>query len=301
MGSAYLTGSDPADYGVPNATPVQIAQASTLIDAFLKRREGLIWTPDAAGNPCFMAALSPTLTLTAPGAVSAGQNVTVPVTGPMPLLNIGDTLILDRSNPSVMEAVTVNAITPGVSIGLVSVRNAHAGSTRLEAGLTIQEQKFMPNNRPLVVLSRTPVAAILSGSGRYGYGRRGDANASSINDFNLLAALSKFGGPPVWEIWNPATSDIDPATGQLWVPAGVLIAYYTEIKVRYLAGFSAASLPDEIKFACASIVQTLSQLPEIAALKSYRAGDTAIERFADTQIGNDVRDLLLPYKVRAFA
>lgn len=303
MGSAYLQAQDYATYGLPvTTTPAQVTQASTLIDGtILKRREGLIWTPDARGGPCYMAALTPTLTLTAPGSISPGLNVVVPVTGAMPLLNFGDVLILDRANPDLTEAVVVNAIVPGVSIGLVGVVTAHSAGALLEGGLVIQEQKFMPNNRPLVVLSRTPVAAILGGSGRYGYGRRGDTNASSINDFNLLAALSKFGGPPAWEIFNPATSDIDSNTGQLWIPAGVLIAYYTEVKVRYIAGFTAATLPDEVKLATAMVITALSQLPGVASLKSYRAGGTAIERFADSSVGADVRDMLQAYKVRAFA
>lgn len=38
----YLQGSDPATFGVPNATAAQIQKASTLIDSFLNRPEGLI-------------------------------------------------------------------------------------------------------------------------------------------------------------------------------------------------------------------------------------------------------------------
>lgn len=52
--AAYLQGSDLAAFGVPNATASQIQQASLLIDGYLERPEGLIYTVDANGNPLAM-------------------------------------------------------------------------------------------------------------------------------------------------------------------------------------------------------------------------------------------------------
>ena len=302
MPSAYLQPEDLAAYGLPDSTSAgAVTQASVLVDMYLRRPEGLIWTPDATGNPCFMTAASPGPTITATGTISAGANVIVPATGPLAMLQVGDVLILDRARADVMEAVTVSAIVPGISVGLRSVTNAHSPSALLEGGMVIQEQRFLPDNRPLTSLGRTPVARVVSGTGRYGYGRQGDAGASSINDFNLLAALSQFGGPPVWEIFDPASTDVDPNTGQLWIPAGVMLAYYTEVKVRYLAGYSAASLPSAVKLATAMLVRTLASAPNLGAIKSYKAGDTAIERFSDTMISGDIRSMLTKYRARTFA
>lgn len=301
MPSAYLSGADFATYGLTTTTSSgSVIQASAMVDMFLKRPEGLIWTPDATGNPCFMAATTPSLTLTAPSSIAPGANVTVPVSGPLAAVSVGDTLILDRAHPTAMEAVTVQGITPGVSIIVRSVANAHSAGAALDAGMVITEQKSLPANRPITTLARSPIVRITSGTGRYGYGRRGDNGASQINDFNLLAAFSQFGGPPLWEVFDTSVANFDPRTGQTWIPAGVMLAYYTDVRVSYLAGFSAASLPAEIKMATAQLVSALADAPSLGAVRSYRAGDTQIERFADTMISGDVREMLLPYQARTW-
>lgn len=302
MPSAYLTFDDYLTFGLPlTTTDAQVTQASTMVDTYLKRKEGLVWTPDATGLPCYMTAAKPGATLTATSGIAAGSLVTVPVTGPILSLEVGDVLILDRASPSLTEAVTVTGWTPGVSIILRSVLNNHTANALLEGGLVIQEEKKMPHNRPLTILSKAPVCRIVSGSGRYGYSRRGDAGASSINDFNLLAAFSQFGGPPVWEVFDPAVSDVNPSTGELWIPAGIMLAYYTDVRVRYVAGYTAAGLPDEIKFATARTIGALLNAPNLGAVKSYKAGGSAIEMSASSVITDDVKEMLAPFKARLFA
>lgn len=307
MPSSYVTSGDLTTYGAPASTAGQIIQASIMVDMYLKRPEGLVWNPDSIGQPCYMAALTPSLSFAAPGGLSPGSNVAAAVTGPTNMLQVGDVLILDRADPSLTEAVIVNAITPGVSIGFQSVLNSHAGGVALEAGLVIQEQRFLPDQRPLTTLGRTPVARIIGGTGRYGYGRRGDVGAENINDFNLLAALSKFGGPPVWEIFAGSNNalgtsiDVDPNTGQTWIPAGIMLAYYTEVKVRYVAGFQASAIPAAVKLATIQLLAALAESPNLGAVKSYKAGDTSITRFADTNISGDVRLALQRYQARTFA
>lgn len=54
--SVYLQSSDYATYGVPNATTAQVNQSSALIDGYLCRSEGLIYTLDQNNNPIAMAA-----------------------------------------------------------------------------------------------------------------------------------------------------------------------------------------------------------------------------------------------------
>jgi hypothetical protein len=39
--------------------------------------------------------------------------------------------------------------------------------------------------------------------------------------------------------------------------------------------------------------------PNLGPAKSYAAGGTRVELFADTMLPGDVRDMLAPYKVRA--
>ncbi len=302
MPSAYLQNADLATYGATGATAAQITQASALIDAYLYRPSGLVYTPDSVGNPCYMDAMNPQLTLTASGSIAPGSNVQVTVTGPASMLEVGDCVILDRANASVMEAVQIVSIS-GQLLTLATVQFAHNSGVLLETGLLITEKRYVPKNRSEIVLAYTPVVHVVGGTGRYGYGRRGDQAAYNMDNFNLLASLSKFGGPPAWEIWPANTAaGIDPGTGMLWVPAGVMLAYYSEIKVRYVAGYTYANLPSGVKQACANIINTLSNFPQLNGnIQSLKTGAASVSRFKDTVLDTDTRAMLDPFKARLMA
>lgn len=300
MQSVYLQVSDYGPFGAANATLAKVIQASTYIDAHLHRPEGLIWTPDAFGNPAYMAALTPSIELTLSAPIAPGANVVATVTGPLAGINIGDALIAETATPANTEAVVLTAKT-GNTVTLGTVALAHAAGTKLSAGLGITERTRMPKNRPLCMLKRCPVQRVLAGKGRYAYGRRADAPSGNTDDFNLLAVYSQFGGPPAWEMFNPASTEFDPRTGDLWIPAGIMLAYYTEVEVTYVAGYSAATLPEPVKLACSKLILTLENDLNLGPAKSYRAGDTAIEKFSDTMISGDIANMLRPYRARAFA
>lgn len=309
--SAYLQSGDLATFGVGSATAAQIAQASTLIDGYLRRPAGLLYVPDANGNPCYMSALDPEATLVAGAAFGPGNAIVVPVTGPIGALQVGDCVVLDKANAGAVEVVQVSSIdlaNKTVTLGSTAanqpqgVQFAHASGCTLHTGLVITERKYVPKNRSEVTLSYPPIMRIIGGTGRYGYGRRGDAAAYSTDNFNLLAAMSKFGGPPAWEIWPANTAaGVEPYTGQLWVPAGILLAYYSEVRVRYVAGFQYANLPAEVKMACAQIITAMTQNPQLGNVKNMKAGDTAIEQFTSSMFSDDVKGMLEPYRARAFA
>lgn len=295
--SNYIAPGDYAAYGISTATTDQVTQASIYLDAYLKRPEGLIWQADSTGNPCCMLAPTPTLSFSLSAPIVPGQNVVASVSGPLGGLQVGDALIADRANDNKREALTIVSTAPG-QLTFANVLNAHNAAAALDADLCITEQRYMPKNRPIIILGRSPIQRIISGTGRYAYPRRGDANASSTDDFNLLAVYDTFGGPPAWEIFKPESTEFDARTGQIWVPAGIMLAYYTEIRVRYVAGFSAAALPTQIKLACAKLVKALGNDPDLGPVKSYRAGDTAVQLFANTLISGDLVDMLRPYRIR---
>lgn len=310
--SAYLQTVDLANYGISSATAAQIGQASTLIDGYLRRPAGLLYTADADGNPCYMSALDPEATLTAGSAFGPGNAIVVPVSsGPLASLQIGDCVVLDKAASNLVEVVQVTDIdltNKTVTLGSTAanqpqgVQFAHLSGCTMHTGLVITERKYVPKQRSEVTLSYPPIARVVCGTGRYGYGRRGDAAAYNTDNFNLLAAMSKFGGPPAWEIWPANTSaGVEPYTGQLWVPAGILLAYYSEVRVRYVAGFQYANLPAEVKMACAQIITAMTQNPQLGNVKNMKAGDTAIEQFTSSMFSDDVKDLLEPYRSRAFA
>ncbi len=303
MPSVYLEGDDKTIYGVGSATDQQIEQSSSLIDGYLQRPEGLIWVPDANGNPCYMKAKSPSFTLTTTEDISPGDNVNVTVTGALLAISLGSSqcglvAIMDRLNDEKREAVIVNGIN-GNTVQLTSVQFSHAAGSLLEFDLVIFEECQMPSGRPLTNVSKTPVRIVLAGQGRYGYPRRGNS-FFEINEYNLLAAITKFGGPPIWEIFDQTLIGVDPGTGQLWAPAGILLAYYTEIRFSYIAGWTYASLPPSVKLACANIIGAMASIPMNGSIRSYRAGDTAIERFGSTYFSDDTKDLLQPFRARHY-
>ncbi len=308
MGALYLQGADLTAFGVPNATGAQIQQASSQIDVFLQRREGLLWMPDANGMPCYMAGMSPELALALTAPIAPGENVTATVSGPTAMLQPGAVLIADRATQASTEALVVRSVT-GQSVIFANVQFAHAASAPLETGLTIVEQRTMPENRPLTMLAQTPVMNLISGVGRYGYMRRGQDSVGSIDTYNLLAVMSKFGGPPAWEAWTPQANNIDPQTGAVWVPAGVLLAYYTEVRMHYVAGWKYTGLPSDIKQACANIIANIAATAGIpTTAQKVAAGDTSFQRFnaqpgvlSSLILDDDTRALLLPYRANVFA
>jgi hypothetical protein len=307
MPSSYVTTDQAQGFGLSGVTTAQIAAASALIDAFLKRPEGLAWLPDSNGNPAYMAGADPDLTFTLASSISPGTNVSVTLNGPASILQVGDILVLgtDIENSTVIESCVVATTTlpnGSPSITLSQVQFAHAGGAKALHGLVIEEMRYCPRGRPIIQISRAPLVNFLSGVGRYAFGRRGDTyDEEAMEYFNLLASLQKFGGPPSWELFQPTLSqNWDPQTGQLWIPAGVLLAYYSEVKVRYVAGFPATSIPASVQAACVSIIGANTNLPALGQIKSFAAGDTKIQMAAASLMSDDVKAMLSPYHVRSF-
>ncbi len=300
--SVYLTGADLETYGVPGVTPAQILQASALVDAYLKRPEGIAFSTDYLGQPCYMAGLQPQQIFTLSSPVSPGVNVPATITGGM-IGNdlIGEVLIADRATTANTEALVVTGIgTPGsgqVTIG--NVTKAHASGVLLETGLTLVEERPMPSKRNVTRVSKFPLVRVISGIGRYAYGRRSDQVAGLYNDTNLLAALQTFGGPPAWVPFDISQVSISATTGEVWVPAGLMLAYYSDVRLGFVAGFSSANLPPAIKSAVAAICTALATYPEMSGnMKKLQAGDTAMERFANTMIDADIKQMIDQYRAK---
>ena len=144
MPSSYLTSGDYSTYAVPVGTTAgQVTAASLLIDLYLKRPDGLVWTPDATGSPGWMAAATPSITITYSGAIvpNAG-NTTILATGPVMGIMVGDVLILDRANSAIAEPVFVQSIvlvgqTATMQIGPVLF--SHPGPVTLDGGMVIKQ------------------------------------------------------------------------------------------------------------------------------------------------------------------
>lgn len=315
MPAIYLSAADLNTYGVATATAPQILAASTLVDAYLKRPEGLQWMPDYQGLPCYMAGLSPSITLTLAQSISPGTNVTVPIAAGAGNLStfgtVGEVAILDRGSaqqgkPGVVEACVISSVTSG-SITFNSVANAHASGATMEFGLVISEQKTLPANRSIVRVASWPIVRLVSGTGSYRYGRRSQQQAGMFAEGNILQFMQTFGGPPAWTQWGVTTpgtaaADFSPLTNEIWIPVGIYLDSYSDVRIWYVAGFSQANIPAIIKQATASIILSGMALGDlVGGVKMARAGDTALTRFENTIIDDDMRARLAPYRARVYA
>lgn len=298
----YIQPQEFGAYGLMGVPERYVERACAIVDVLLKRPEGALWAPDYAGWPCYMSRLAPRLTLTVSGPIPAGTAVSVTVPGMLDNDSdslIGDVAILDRANANLVEAVAVQSATPG-TITLYTVQNDHPGPVTLDFGLVITEERSLPNQRSVTRVAKWPIGRLHSGVGRYGYGRRSDQMLGYFDDVNLLSMFQSFGGPPKWEFFETQASSINPDTGEVWVPAGVLLAYFTDVKLRYVAGWQASAVPQPLKEAVAAIALAVqnNQLP--SNILSYRAGDTAVTRAVMSILDDDTIRLLLPFKAFQF-
>ncbi len=303
MPSVYLQPSEYATYGLGSDVSVSdIVNASAVVDSYIQRPEGLVWMPDSRGTPCYMASLQATYSATLPVALTAGQPATFayPMAGVGTSNLVGDVLIVDRSDSTKVEALVITGTNAQAGTITVSAPiNAHSIGATLEAGLVIVEERPLAAKRSQTRVSRAPVMRLLSGCGRYAYGRRSDQVAGLYNDVNLLAAVQTFGGPPQWVPFDVRSADVRPVTGEVWVPAGLMLAYYTDVCLRYVAGFPANGLPATLKQAVANIVINASA-DEYAppSLKIVQAGGTKFERWSDNRLDSDTKNLLEQFRLK---
>lgn len=304
MPSTYLQSGDLATYGVASATSDEILRASAIVDSYLGLPEGLVWSPDAQGLPCYMAALTPSFAGSLPAALIAGQPATIawPQASFGAYGMIGTVLIVDRATSSLTEALVVTGVnTNAGTITVTAPVKSHAQGAPLEAGLVISEERAMDAKRSTTRTSRFPVARLIGAAGRYAYSRRSDQVAGLYNDYNLIAVLQTFGGPPMWQSIDVRQADLRPDTGEAWLPAGMLLAYYSDVRMSYVAGYPQASLPAAIKQATANIITNAASADYAPPnFKVAQAGGSKFERFSDSQLDTDTKNLLEPYRKKLF-
>lgn len=304
MPSLYLLPDEYAAYGVPQATADKVLQASLLIDAYLERKEGLVYVPDYQGAPAFMAATFAAFPLTAPDGIAAGSNVVVNVAGPVRIAaKPGTAVVIDRASISDTanncEIARITAVN-GNTITLDRVALSHPANTGIEFGMFIEETRSLADGRAQTTLAQWPVLRLASGVGRYGYGRRDEISPYMQQEINLLSSLNQFGGPPQWAAFDVDACDIDALTGAVWVVPGFFIVNYTDVKINYVAGYLANQLPPAIKQACANIISAAMTSPLNGNLQQMKAGDTTLTRFADSVLDADTKQMLNPYRARTF-
>jgi hypothetical protein len=301
-GSCYVSSDELAELEIPETTSwSNIRSACSTIDGFLGRPEGLVWLPDAAGVPAYMQGLSPRLTLTTSSSMAPGSAVTATFTGAVLDDNIvGEAVVLDRSNEDTREVCTVQSVSGDV-ITIKTVLNSHASGCTIDFGLTIKEEREVPRGRCVSRVSRFPVVRMIGGAGRYGLGRRSQQLVGGLDDFNLLATMATFGGAPIWESFDVAASSVSYETGEIWIPSGLLMACYTDVRMWYVAGWPKSQIPWNVKQAVANVLKQMKDTGLGANIRSRNVRDgTVVGRFENTFIDPDTRAMLSPYKSRNF-
>lgn len=299
MPISYLESDDYSTYGLAEATTSsQVILAGEIIDNYLSRNEGLIYVPDINGLPLYMQKPVAQFTLTLTQDLSPGKNVIVTVSGTYPSIRMGLAGIINVDN-STCEALIVVAVN-GNALTIANVNNSHVIGETIEFGLLIEEQLDMPTNRSLTNLGKWPIMNVIALHGRYGYTRGYNPINSLVDDLNILSELTAFGGPPAWEICTATPDMYDPYTGQFWAPAGIMNAYFSQLRVQYVAGYTYANLPSAIKMACARIITNINDQPANASFKSMQAGDQSMVRFNNTIIDQETKTMLQPFSVRLF-
>lgn len=299
----YIDQVEYVTYGITDATIPQVSQATRVANNYLSRPEGVLWSPDANGAPAYMTHKDPSLTLALASGISPGSNVVATLTNPGNAIgtqSIGQAVILDRAALNTAEACIITAVSAN-TVTLSSVQFSHSSGATMDFGLTLSEEVPLPNKRTTVRLSRTPVAQLLSGFGRYGYGRRSQQFAGPDINTNLLAYVGAFGGPPMWTQFPLGETDINMNTGEVWIPPGLLLAYFSDVRIHYVAGWSKANLPTNIKQAVANIVRGMIDAPLSGNAQNIKAGDAAITRFSATALDEDTKALLQPYRALTMA
>jgi hypothetical protein len=165
------------------------------------------------------------------------------------------------------------------------------------------ERLTLPEDRNLARLTYTPFLEWDTDDtnnptgvrGRYAFGRRSGAMAQPMQDPSLLLLTAPFGGPPAWFNVDTGNVDVFPATGEVWFPAGIYMAYYNEVEVRYRAGY--ADIPDDIKLAVTMLIQAFQTRQPGA--KAVKAGDRALQFFDAKLVDAQVAAVLEPYRARA--
>ena len=131
----YLDASEYADYGVPGASAADVGKACRLIDAYLGKPQGLLWSDGADGLPAYMTNASPTASYVLTAPMSPGTSIIVPGARFVP----GQAVVtIDRGNPSVTESCAAISADDG-TLTLGTVSYAHDAGATIEFGLTLSE------------------------------------------------------------------------------------------------------------------------------------------------------------------
>jgi hypothetical protein len=142
------------------------------------------------------------------------------------------------------------------------------------------------------------LSAFVGISGRYSYGRKSAASVFPDSQYaaNILQVAAFFGGPPQFVALDVTLTDYYDLIGEVWVPAGLMMASYTEVIAIYNSGYDPLNLPKGIKHGCAAVVKNfIARAGGITSVQSYSAGKVHTQMTPDL-IDPTVKKWLAPFQ-----
>ena len=152
--------------------------------------------------------------------------------------------------------------------------------------LTAGSQAVRLSYLPLVAVAPA-TSALVCVNVRYATPRRGE-----LEDPVLAQVAWAFSVPGSWSALDPASVDVDCATGNVTFPRTFLGLGYNEVEVKYTAGL--VVVPAAVKIACAQIVKNAQATPALN-VKSSKLDTMQMQYFSGVLIDPQVQALLRPY------
>jgi hypothetical protein len=152
--------------------------------------------------------------------------------------------------------------------------------------LTAGSQAVRLSYLPLVAVAPA-TSALVSVNVRYATPRRGE-----LEDPVLAQVAWAFSVPGSWSALDPASVDVECATGNVTFPRTFLGLGYNEVEVKYTAGL--VVVPCAVKIACAQIVKNAQATPALN-VKSSKLDTMQMQYFSGVLIDPQVQALLRPY------
>ena len=154
------------------------------------------------------------------------------------------------------------------------------------------ERNRLPGGRQITRATYTPLVVPQGAQTPFVQLRARHGISRGPNAASLAEMLTPFGGPPEWITLDPAQVDYNADTGEIWLPAGIFGAPYSEVELTYTAGY--AEPPENVKLACAQIIRNAESHPA-ANVQSARLDHLQLDYFAGSLLDDDIRRLLAPF------
>lgn len=164
----------------------------------------------------------------------------------------------------------------------------------------VQERHRLAYGRNIARLFYLPVQNLISVEGRPTLGRRSDQRIVS-GRAPFYGVVPQLGGVPQWVSVDVSMIDLDPNTGEIWMPTNIAYGIYGEIRATYEAGYDPADIPVQVKTACANICRSsrVRGIPDIASMSVEAISVSYINPASGPSfLSEDTRRLLDAYVAR---